>query len=365
MMRAQAWRAAGLALASHWCAIAWHKWSLGVEGQLLWMSHAALALGAAGLLLGSAPIIGSSFVAIAGLHALWMFDALAWLLTGTFPLGITSFIADMDAAAAFGTSHHVYLAPLMGAWLWSHRAAPKESLPAAIIFFAALALASRFALPPDMNINWCRAAWKGSDSMFWQWVNHQSPALYLLMLVATVFGVFMAPAALLMRAMARSEARPAVAHATITTRPALRPRRARAFTLIELVAVMIVLAILAAVAVPRYFDHTTRARQTADEGALAGIRTALHNTYLNNRSTGASSSSWVTSVNQIAAQMDTRTLPLGITISGSQLRDSRGNLCNLTAETQTTPALITAATSGSGGSGGSGSGGGGDSGLSS
>ncbi|MBL8744838.1 MAG: type II secretion system protein [Phycisphaerae bacterium] len=55
----------------------------------------------------------------------------------------------------------------------------------------------------------------------------------------------------------------------------------RAFTLIELIAVMIVLAILAGVAVPRYIDYTDRARTAALQGVLGNVRSAVSNFYAN------------------------------------------------------------------------------------
>lgn len=55
----------------------------------------------------------------------------------------------------------------------------------------------------------------------------------------------------------------------------------RAFTLIELIAVMIVLAILAGVAVPRYIDYTDRARTAALQGTLGNVRSAAANFYAN------------------------------------------------------------------------------------
>ncbi len=58
-------------------------------------------------------------------------------------------------------------------------------------------------------------------------------------------------------------------------------RRNAAFTLIELIAVIIVLAILAGVAVPRYFDYTDRARTSAMQGTLGNIRSAIGNFYAN------------------------------------------------------------------------------------
>jgi prepilin-type N-terminal cleavage/methylation domain-containing protein len=53
-----------------------------------------------------------------------------------------------------------------------------------------------------------------------------------------------------------------------------------AFTLIELIAVLVVLAILSGVALPRYFDYTDRARSSAVQGTLGGVRTAVANYYV-------------------------------------------------------------------------------------
>lgn len=49
----------------------------------------------------------------------------------------------------------------------------------------------------------------------------------------------------------------------------------RGFTLIELIAVLVVLAILSGVALPKYFDYTARARSSALQGALGGLRTGM------------------------------------------------------------------------------------------
>ncbi len=53
----------------------------------------------------------------------------------------------------------------------------------------------------------------------------------------------------------------------------------RAFTLIELMAVVLILAILAGVAMPRFFDYQTRAREAACKGTLGGVRAGVANYY--------------------------------------------------------------------------------------
>ncbi len=53
------------------------------------------------------------------------------------------------------------------------------------------------------------------------------------------------------------------------------------FTLIELMAVVLILAILAGVALPKFFDYQVTAREAACKGALGGIRAGIANFYAN------------------------------------------------------------------------------------
>jgi len=54
-----------------------------------------------------------------------------------------------------------------------------------------------------------------------------------------------------------------------------------AFTLIELIAVIVVLAILSGVALPKFFDYSAKAKESACKGALGGVRAGIANFYAN------------------------------------------------------------------------------------
>jgi prepilin-type N-terminal cleavage/methylation domain-containing protein len=60
----------------------------------------------------------------------------------------------------------------------------------------------------------------------------------------------------------------------------------KGFTLIELIAVVVVLAILAGVALPKYFDYAAQAKVSATKGALGGIRSGVANYYANTAISG-------------------------------------------------------------------------------
>lgn len=55
------------------------------------------------------------------------------------------------------------------------------------------------------------------------------------------------------------------------------PDRRGAFTLIELMAVIVVLSILAAVALPKFYNYQVRAREAACKGSLGNMRAGLSN----------------------------------------------------------------------------------------
>ena len=140
--------------------------------------------------------------------------------------------------------------------------------------------------------------------------------------------------------------------------PMAIPRRA--FTLIELIAVIVVLAVLAGIAAPRFLDASDDARESAAEASIAAITTALSDAFIHHRVLDAPSTDWINDVNDIAALMEFNELPEGVTVDGSELVDQTDTRWRLTAETETDAARLTEQTGAGDDDAGSGDDGSGD-----
>ncbi len=62
--------------------------------------------------------------------------------------------------------------------------------------------------------------------------------------------------------------------------------RRKAFTIIELVMVIVSLGILAVVALPKFFNLQGNAKTSAEKGVVGGVRTGIFTYYANTCSTG-------------------------------------------------------------------------------
>jgi len=97
----------------------------------------------------------------------------------------------------------------------------------------------------------------------------------------------------------------------------------RAFTLIELIAVIVVLAILAGVALPKYFDYSAQAKVSATKGTLGGIRAGIANFYANAAISGAARYPTLAEFNALGTVMQ-EPLPENPYNNASSVRDAAG-----------------------------------------
>lgn len=67
----------------------------------------------------------------------------------------------------------------------------------------------------------------------------------------------------------------------------------KGFTLIELIMIIVILGILAAVAVPKYFDLQADAKTAAEKGVVGGVRAGIYTYFAQNKAYPASLESTV------------------------------------------------------------------------
>ncbi len=117
-------------------------------------------------------------------------------------------------------------------------------------------------------------------------------------------------------------------------------RKNGGFTLVELVIVIVVIGILAAVAIPKFFDFTTDANEAACKGALGGVRSATSNFYAYSATpAGGGTATWPT-----LAELTTAGTVMAQTIPDNPYSTSATKNAVIAGVTKGTP--VTAGTTG-------------------
>ncbi|MBF0626875.1 MAG: prepilin-type N-terminal cleavage/methylation domain-containing protein [Magnetococcales bacterium] len=129
---------------------------------------------------------------------------------------------------------------------------------------------------------------------------------------------------------------------TTTQEPEVRrvASRQAGFTLIELIMVIVILGILAAVAVPKFTDLSGEAEVAAANGVFAGAQSAASTNFAANRA--GKNLPLITDATKLTDAMDG--IPTGWTVSGNNLSyagKATTYTITVAAETATTRATLT------------------------
>lgn len=106
-------------------------------------------------------------------------------------------------------------------------------------------------------------------------------------------------------------------------------RNRRGFSLVELIAVVVVLGVLAAVAVPRFFDYSTKAKESSVKATLAATRSAIANFYADSAASGAAAYPTLVQLETLGTVLQER-VPANPFVTGASASDVRAAVYNAT-----------------------------------
>lgn len=113
-------------------------------------------------------------------------------------------------------------------------------------------------------------------------------------------------------------------------------RTQQGFTLIELVMVIVILGVLAAVAVPKFVDLSSDARSAAVQGVAGGISSASSVNYAARSVNSANGTSTVTTCDVAAARILEGGLPSGYTVANTSITAGASVTCLVTGPNSVT-----------------------------
>lgn len=118
----------------------------------------------------------------------------------------------------------------------------------------------------------------------------------------------------------------------------------KAFTFIEVIVVIVILGIISAVAVPRFFDLSTDAKIASSEGMIGAFNSACSIAFAKHRASnlsasGKEDSQYISDPETLAYYLDGG-LPANVTVSGKEILLQDGRKVSITAETNKNRAKI-------------------------
>jgi hypothetical protein len=165
----------GWLMVGHFGFVAVRSFFNGTPEDIFWISHVGTLLGGIGTLLKNRSLVSIALVSIAGHHLFWLVDTIGWLLSGHFPFGTTTYLAQATALDWLQSSNHFFSLPILlwvvyrlggvrpHSWLWS------------TALFAVLSCLSFLVLPQAANVNSAHQLWPGLDQTHlsilenWSW----------------------------------------------------------------------------------------------------------------------------------------------------------------------------------------------------